>query len=214
MTGFGGHFESEAVEGALPKGRNSPQRPAFGLYSRAIVRNFLHRAAAREQAQLAVSDAANRGPSAVRRAMMAHPCSQRRLRRGFRWRRTGCAGIRRPICPGRGLRRRDGVDARRPRPCGAGRRRRRASLPSVEEQTIGRERLLRRARREQLRALVARERTVIRRRSHPIQPAAPILVARHGEGCARQLLGIQAVGGALGRIAALWQRPSTACVAK
>jgi homogentisate 1,2-dioxygenase len=33
MTGFGGHFESEAVEGALPKGRNSPQRPPFGLYA-------------------------------------------------------------------------------------------------------------------------------------------------------------------------------------
>src|SRR3954471_4289013 len=33
MTGFGGHFESEAVPGALPKGRNSPQRPAFGLYT-------------------------------------------------------------------------------------------------------------------------------------------------------------------------------------
>jgi homogentisate 1,2-dioxygenase len=33
MSGFGGHFESEAVEGALPKGRNSPQRPAFGLYA-------------------------------------------------------------------------------------------------------------------------------------------------------------------------------------
>jgi homogentisate 1,2-dioxygenase len=33
MSGFGGHFESEAVEGALPKGRNSPQRPAFGLYT-------------------------------------------------------------------------------------------------------------------------------------------------------------------------------------
>ncbi len=33
MTGFGGHFESEAVAGALPKGRNSPQRPAFGLYT-------------------------------------------------------------------------------------------------------------------------------------------------------------------------------------
>jgi homogentisate 1,2-dioxygenase len=31
MTGFGGHFETEAVEGALPRGRNSPQRPAFGL---------------------------------------------------------------------------------------------------------------------------------------------------------------------------------------
>jgi homogentisate 1,2-dioxygenase len=33
MSGFGGHFETEAVEGALPKGRNSPQRPAFGLYA-------------------------------------------------------------------------------------------------------------------------------------------------------------------------------------
>jgi homogentisate 1,2-dioxygenase len=33
MSGFGGHFESEAVGGALPKGRNSPQKPAFGLYA-------------------------------------------------------------------------------------------------------------------------------------------------------------------------------------
>ncbi|MGN6057812.1 MAG: homogentisate 1,2-dioxygenase [Sphingomicrobium sp.] len=33
MTGFGSHFETEAVDGALPKGRNSPQRPAFGLYA-------------------------------------------------------------------------------------------------------------------------------------------------------------------------------------
>src|SRR4249919_980241 len=33
MTGIGGHFESEAVPGALPKGRNSPQRPPFGLYA-------------------------------------------------------------------------------------------------------------------------------------------------------------------------------------
>ncbi|QIK96748.1 homogentisate 1,2-dioxygenase [Sphingomonas sp. HDW15A] len=33
LTGFGGHFESEAVPGSLPKGRNSPQRPPFGLYA-------------------------------------------------------------------------------------------------------------------------------------------------------------------------------------
>ena len=33
LTGFGAHFETEAVPGALPKGRNSPQRPAFGLYA-------------------------------------------------------------------------------------------------------------------------------------------------------------------------------------
>ncbi len=32
MTGFGNHFSTEAVPGALPIGRNSPQRPAFGLY--------------------------------------------------------------------------------------------------------------------------------------------------------------------------------------
>ncbi|MCH4892851.1 homogentisate 1,2-dioxygenase [Sphingomonas sp. SFZ2018-12] len=33
MTGFGNHFATEAVPGALPVGRNSPQRPAFGLYA-------------------------------------------------------------------------------------------------------------------------------------------------------------------------------------
>jgi homogentisate 1,2-dioxygenase len=33
MTGFGGHFATEAVPGSLPQGRNSPQRPAFGLYA-------------------------------------------------------------------------------------------------------------------------------------------------------------------------------------
>ena len=33
MTGFGSHFATEAVPGALPQGRNSPQRPAFGLYA-------------------------------------------------------------------------------------------------------------------------------------------------------------------------------------
>ena len=33
MSGFGNHFATEAVPGALPQGRNSPQRPAFGLYA-------------------------------------------------------------------------------------------------------------------------------------------------------------------------------------
>src|SRR5687768_11331390 len=33
MSGFASHFATEAVAGALPKGRNSPQRPAFGLYA-------------------------------------------------------------------------------------------------------------------------------------------------------------------------------------
>jgi homogentisate 1,2-dioxygenase len=33
MTGFGNGFETEALEGALPVGRNSPQRCAYGLYA-------------------------------------------------------------------------------------------------------------------------------------------------------------------------------------
>ncbi len=33
MTGFGSHFATEAIPGALPVGRNSPQRPAHGLYT-------------------------------------------------------------------------------------------------------------------------------------------------------------------------------------
>ncbi len=33
MTGFGSHHATEAIPGALPVGRNSPQRPAHGLYA-------------------------------------------------------------------------------------------------------------------------------------------------------------------------------------
>ena len=33
LSGFGSHHESEAVAGALPVGRNSPQKVAFGLYA-------------------------------------------------------------------------------------------------------------------------------------------------------------------------------------
>ncbi len=33
LAGFGNHLASEAVPGALPIGRNSPQKPAFGLYA-------------------------------------------------------------------------------------------------------------------------------------------------------------------------------------
>ncbi|WP_109806976.1 homogentisate 1,2-dioxygenase [Sphingosinithalassobacter portus] len=33
FPGFGNHVATEAVAGALPHGRNSPQRPAFGLYA-------------------------------------------------------------------------------------------------------------------------------------------------------------------------------------
>lgn len=32
MSGFGNHFETEALPGALPQGQNSPQKCAYGLY--------------------------------------------------------------------------------------------------------------------------------------------------------------------------------------
>jgi homogentisate 1,2-dioxygenase len=36
MSGFGNQFETEALPGALPSGRNSPQRCAYGLYAEQI----------------------------------------------------------------------------------------------------------------------------------------------------------------------------------
>ena len=33
QSGFGSEFATEALEGALPVGRNSPQRPPYGLYA-------------------------------------------------------------------------------------------------------------------------------------------------------------------------------------
>jgi homogentisate 1,2-dioxygenase len=33
QTGFGNHFSTEAIPGALPIGRNAPQKPPFGLYT-------------------------------------------------------------------------------------------------------------------------------------------------------------------------------------
>src|SRR5262249_37844910 len=33
MSGFGNSFETEALPGALPLGRNSPQRASYGLYA-------------------------------------------------------------------------------------------------------------------------------------------------------------------------------------
>ena len=36
QSGFGNEFATEAVEGALPVGQNSPQRVAHGLYAEQI----------------------------------------------------------------------------------------------------------------------------------------------------------------------------------
>ena len=36
QPGFGNQFSTEAIEGALPIGANSPQRPPYGLYAELI----------------------------------------------------------------------------------------------------------------------------------------------------------------------------------
>ncbi len=36
LTGFGSYFESEALEGALPHGQNSPQKTPYNLYAEQI----------------------------------------------------------------------------------------------------------------------------------------------------------------------------------
>lgn len=36
LAGFGNQFQTEAIQGALPVGQNSPQKPAFGLYAEQI----------------------------------------------------------------------------------------------------------------------------------------------------------------------------------
>ena len=36
LSGFGNHHQTEAINGALPQGRNSPQQVAFGLYAEQV----------------------------------------------------------------------------------------------------------------------------------------------------------------------------------
>ena len=52
QPGFGNQFVSEALPDALPVGRNSPQRPPYGLYAELISATVLHRPARREPAHL------------------------------------------------------------------------------------------------------------------------------------------------------------------
>src|ERR1700674_2057495 len=39
MSGFGNSFETEALPGALPVGRNSPQKVSYGLYAEQLSRS-------------------------------------------------------------------------------------------------------------------------------------------------------------------------------
>ena len=59
MSGFGNGFETEALPGALPIGRNSPQKCPYGLYAEQLSGSPIHRAAHDERALLALPHSAN-----------------------------------------------------------------------------------------------------------------------------------------------------------
>ncbi|CAM5681158.1 Homogentisate 1,2-dioxygenase OS=Streptomyces albaduncus OX=68172 GN=hmgA PE=3 SV=1 [Streptomyces griseoloalbus] len=76
LSGFGNEHSSEAVPGALPVGRNSPQRAPLGLYAEQLQRVGLRRAARGQPPLVAVPD------PPVRRAPGVHPHGQRRAALG------------------------------------------------------------------------------------------------------------------------------------
>ena len=68
LSGFGNHFATEALAGALPQGRNSPQRCAYGLYAEQFSGTRLHRSAAQQPTHLALPHPPGRGARRVRTA--------------------------------------------------------------------------------------------------------------------------------------------------
>ena len=60
MSGFGNSFESEALAGALPVGRNSPQQVRYGLYAEQLSGSPFHRAATEQSTLLALPNPAER----------------------------------------------------------------------------------------------------------------------------------------------------------
>ncbi|CAM5359952.1 Homogentisate 1,2-dioxygenase OS=Streptomyces cyaneofuscatus OX=66883 GN=hmgA PE=3 SV=1 [Streptomyces cyaneofuscatus] len=67
MSGFGNEHSSEAVAGALPEGRNSPQRAPLGLYAEQLSGHGLHGAAgAQRRSWLYRSPSVGRAPGVHR----------------------------------------------------------------------------------------------------------------------------------------------------
>ena len=55
LSGFGNHFESEAIASALVKGRNSPQKVPFGLYAEQLSGSAFTRATSSQFTYLVIS---------------------------------------------------------------------------------------------------------------------------------------------------------------
>lgn len=96
LSGFGNHFATEALPGALPQGRNSPQRCPYGLYAEQFSGTAFTapRGANRRSWLYRIRPAALHGTFRELPSGRSRAVSMR-----LRPRRTGCAGARRP-CPG------------------------------------------------------------------------------------------------------------------
>jgi len=83
QTGFLNHFSTEAVAGALPVGRNSPQRPAFGALCGTVQQHRIHSASGRKPSDLVLPHATFSGTRKVytlREATCVQECAVRRTR--------------------------------------------------------------------------------------------------------------------------------------
>src|SRR5580692_7931004 len=88
MSGFGNGFETEALPGALPVGRNSPQRCAYGLYAEQV-----------SGSPFTAPRASNQRSWLYRiRPTVAHWGAFRPLHSGL-WRTAPCAEIQTPPAP-------------------------------------------------------------------------------------------------------------------
>ena len=73
LSGFGNSFETEALPGALPVGRNSPQKANYGLYAEQLSGSPFTAPQRRQPALLALSHPARRSgtPAGSRRSTAA-----------------------------------------------------------------------------------------------------------------------------------------------
>jgi homogentisate 1,2-dioxygenase len=72
QNGFGNTFSTEALKGALPAGRNSPQLAPKGLYAEVLSGTASHRAACRKPVELARRCARRRTALSAYHAGLAH----------------------------------------------------------------------------------------------------------------------------------------------
>ena len=94
MSGFGNSFETEALPGALPIGRNSPQRCAYGLYAEQLSGSpFTAPRGANERSWLYRIRPSVKHSGRLPRSMPG--CGAPRRATNMNCRSRNCAGIRR-----------------------------------------------------------------------------------------------------------------------